>query len=128
MRKYVIIAIIAIITHGAAYYYGYNKPPQLKTVEKEVIKKDVQTVIREITRPDGTKEIETVIVDKTKETVNKVVAANPVKLPMYAVGISYNPFKQVYSADIARRVVGPFYGALSADTAGNAFVGVRVEF
>ena len=36
--------------------------------EKEVIRKDVQTVIKEVVKPDGTKETVTTIVDKSKES------------------------------------------------------------
>ena len=40
--------LILLATHGAAYYYGYKKPPQVEVKQVETVKKDVITIVKEI--------------------------------------------------------------------------------
>lgn len=112
------IAIVAIVLFVSGYGAGrYFQPPRIETKievqEKEVIKKDVVTVIKEITKPDGTKELVTVITDKSTEKKDKqfesVVSKPAEKQWLASVGV--NPFAvtDTYSAKIDRRVLGPIF-------------------
>lgn len=123
-----IISILALlITHGAAYYYGYKKPPQVEIKQVETVKKDVVTIVKEIERPDGTKEKQTTIVDKSKESTKTDTSIKKVEL-QYLVGISYNISNNSYKIDASRRLFGPVFGTVEASTNGNLFVGVKYEF
>lgn len=119
--------LILLATHGAAYYYGYKKPPQVEVKQVETVKKDVVTIVKEIERPDGTKEKQTTIVDKSKESTKTDTSTKKVEL-QYLVGISYNISNNSYKVDASRRLFGPVFGTVEASTNGNLFVGVKYEF
>lgn len=124
----VIIAVLALIlSHGTAYYYGYKKPPQVEIKQVETVKRDVVTVVKEIERPDGTKEKETTIVDKSKESTKSTTSIKKQEF-QYLVGISYNFSNQSYKLDASRRLFGPVFGTVEASSNGNLFVGVKYEF
>lgn len=119
--------LILLATHGAAYYYGYKKPPQVEVKQVETVKKDVVTIVKEIERPDGTKEKQTTIVDKSKESTKTDTSTKKVEL-QYLVGVSYNISNNSYKIDASRRLFGPVFGTVEASTNGNLFVGVKYEF
>jgi hypothetical protein len=124
----VIIAIMALVlTHGTAYYYGYKKPPQVEIKQVETVKKDVVTVVKEVERPDGTKEKVTTIVDKSKESSKTSTSIKKQEL-QYLVGISYNISTQAYKIDASRRIFGPVFGTVEASSNGNLFIGGKYEF
>jgi xanthosine utilization system XapX-like protein len=68
MKTSIIIAIVGILV---GFGLGTQIFPKIKEktieVEKEVVRKDVQTIIKVVTRPDGSKEEVTTIVDHTRE-------------------------------------------------------------
>lgn len=119
--------LILLATHGVAYYYGYKKPPQVEVKQVETVKKDVVTIVKEIERPDGTKEKQTTIVDKSKESTKTDTSIKKVEL-QYLVGVSYNISNNSYKIDASRRLFGPVFGTIEASTNGNLFVGVKYEF
>ena len=124
----VIIAGLALmLSHGTAYYYGYKKPPQVEIKQVETVRKNVVTVVKEIERPDGTKEKETTIVDKSKESTKTNTSIKKQEF-QYLVGISYNFSNQAYKLDASRRLFGPVFGTVEASSNGNLFVGVKYEF
>lgn len=124
----VILAVIGLVlSHGTAYYYGYKKPPQVEIKQVETVKRDVVTVVKEIERPDGTKEKETTIVDKSKESSKTNTSIKKVEL-QYLVGLSYNFSNQSYKIDASRRLFGPVFGTVEASSNGNLFIGVKYEF
>jgi len=120
-----IALIIAIGSHYTAYWYGSKKPAQI--IEKEVIKRDVQTIIKEVTRPDGSKIIETIIIDKSKETASKSV---PVFAPdkQWVIGAYYKLNNPTYALLISRRLLGPISASAFGDLTGNIYLGVNIEF
>ena len=82
--------------------------------EKEVIRKDVQTVIKEVVKPDGTKETVTTIVDKSKESSIKKSEEIVMKKNDWFVAAGaemrlndlQNP---VYKIEANRRILGGIY-------------------
>lgn len=127
MNKYVIIITILIITHSAAYYYGYTKPSQIQIKQVDNIKRDVVTVIKEVSKPNGIMEKTTTITDKTKE-VSKFDSIQKKADFNYLVGVSYNIEDRVYKLDASRRIVGPVFGTLELSSNGNFFIGAKYEF
>lgn len=139
--KYTIIIII--IVGAVAYASGrYLQPPKTITKEVqvvkevEVVKRDVRTVIKEVSRPDGTKIRETVIEDKSKEAKNKDQTNTSTKLveslkPQWKVqglvGINEisNP---TYGVGVERRIIGPVFAGVWVNTQKQYGVSVSLEF
>lgn len=99
--------------------------------EKEVIRKDVQTVIKEVVKPDGTKETVTTIVDKSKESSVKKSEEIVMKKNDWFVAAGaemrlndlQNP---VYKIEANRRILGDIYLGGTVNTQGA--VGVQIGF
>jgi len=104
---------------------------QVKVEEKEIIKKDIQTVIKERIKPDGTKEIETVIVDHTKEASTKTLEQVVTKKNDWyvAAGAEAQLSKlnePSYKLEVNRRIIGDVFVGATVNTQG-AF-GLQVGF
>lgn len=121
-----LIGLLAV-THYTAWWYGSQKPAEIKIVEKEVIKKDVVTQIVEIVKPDGTKETKTVIVDKSTENSIKELIQS-VRPRDWLVGAYYKVNDPAYGISVNRRVFGPVFVSVSADTQRQLSVGLGMEF
>lgn len=132
---------LALLIVGlAAYLYGrYMTPAKIETrteiQEREVVKRDIVTVIREIINPDGTKEIVTTITDNTKETKkssSKTVQTDIKLAKDWAVGISAKtniPYSNIeYSLSVDRRVFCNFFITGSISTDKQAGLGLKMEF
>lgn len=99
--------------------------------EKEVIRKDVQTVIKEVVKPDGTKETVTTIVDKSKESSIKKSEEIVMKKNDWFVAAGaemrlndlQNP---VYKIEANRRILGDIYLGGTVNTQGA--VGIQIGF
>lgn len=125
--------ITAVVTAAAVRYYYPRVDVQTIETTKDVIKTDIRTVVRVVEKPDGTKETVTETVDNTtRETKDKkshienkqndwFIAAgvnarlNAINVPSYAISVH-------------RRVLGPVFGGLTADTTGNIGVTIGLEF
>lgn len=128
-------AIILLVVGVGSYYVGrYLQTPQTKIeyVDREVVKKDVKTVIKEVTRPDGSKEVVTTIDDNSteKKDLKKTIEIQQPKL--YTVGLSAK-FTSITSApnymlQVSKKVLGPIGVSLSASTDKQIGVGVTYEF
>lgn len=99
--------------------------------EKEVVRKDVQTVIKEIVKPDGSKETVTTIVDKSKESSTKQseVIVNKKNDWFVAAGAEArlnNLQDPIYKIEANRRILGDIFVGATVNTQGA--VGVQVGF
>jgi hypothetical protein len=121
-----LVALLAV-THYGSYWYGSQKPAEIRTVEKEIVKKDVITQIVEVLKPDGTKETKTIIVDKSTEKSTKNVEVTQSKKD-WLVGAYYKVTDPAYGITVNRRILGPVFLNVSADTGRNLAVGVGLEF
>lgn len=139
------VIAIAILVVGAAGYLGgrYLQPAKVevkveeRVKEVEVVKHDVRTVIREIERPDGTKEKETIIEDKTEEERNRESEKETSKIvtnnkPQWKVGGQLTPKQGIagplYGLSVERRVLGPVFAGAFANTDKVVGLSVSVEF
>lgn len=140
-RYYLLILVIAIVV---SYAYGrYNTPVKIvtKTVIEtktvEVVHHDIQTVIKEVTKPDGTKEVTTTITDKsvdntdTNQTVDQTKVVSNEK-PQWKVNAGFTPHNPAlgyfYSATIERRILGPIFLGVQGNTDRNVALTVGLEF
>lgn len=104
---------------------------QVKIEEREVIRKDIQTIIKERTNPDGSTEKETTIVDHSKESSTKkseviVHAKNNWFVAAGAESKLSNIENPRYKIEVNRRVLGDIFVGASANTEG--MVGLQVGF
>jgi hypothetical protein len=123
--------VIAALAVSATKYMWPTVQTQVKVEEKEVIKKDVRTVIKERTRPDGTTEKETVIVDNSKESSTKTFEQKIMKKNDWFVAggvearnLQFND--PIYRVEVNRRVLGDIFVGVSANT--DRSLGVQVGF
>jgi len=136
--------IITIALTALAYAGGrYLTEPTVITKnvevikEVEVIKRDVRTVIKEVVRPDGTKETDTVIEDRTRERTrtdsdrsNETIVTN--EKPQWKVDLSTRTKIQdlipVYGASVSRRIIGPVFVGVNGWTDSSFGLSVGLEF
>lgn len=135
MRNLLIAAGVGLLI-GAAGMHTLNKP-ETKTVqvevEKEVIKKDIVTVVKEVIRPDGTKEIITTSTDKStekKDTMSSLTQTTAKKDWLVGATSSVLPdnLQPVYGILAQRRVLGPAFLGLGLNTNKQATLNVAIEF
>jgi len=123
--------VIAALAVSATKYMWPTVQTQVKVEEKEVIKRDVRTVIKERTRPDGTTEKETVIVDNSKESSTKTFEQKIMKKNDWfvAAGVEARNLQfnnPIYRVEVNRRVLGDIFIGVSANT--DRSLGVQVGF
>lgn len=131
--NYVKIAAALVLIGLLGYAIGrYVQPAKVVTQEKEVevVKHDTVTQIKEVTRPDGTKEKDTTITDRSTEVAkkeSKVVIENlkPQWMVSGTYGISAVPY---YGAQVQRRIIGPVFAGVAANTRSEVFAVVSLEF
>lgn len=118
-RNWIIITIVfALAGYSAGRFF--TKPQVVtKTVEVikevEVVKRDVKTVIKEIVRPDGTKETRTVIKDRTKEETrtetDRSTQTKVTNLPQFRIrsgfGYDFISKQSYYPVGFEKRFWGP---------------------
>jgi len=118
MENFKVIATGSLILLALGYGVGrYVQPAKeitkIEQVEKEVIKKDVVTVTKEVTRPDGTKETVTTTTDNSVEQKDKQFESTVSKPTekQWLIGLGVNPIKytETYSVRVDRRVLGPLF-------------------
>lgn len=100
-----------------AYWYGSQKEPKVEYKDKIVQQTDIKTIIKEIVRPDGTTEKVTSIVDNSTKVEKKTISTKQAQW-LFNIGVrnSLTEWKPIYSAQVQRRLAGPFYVGASADT------------
>lgn len=128
------IAIALLVCIGLGYGIGrYVQPAKVEVKEttKEVIKRDVVTVVKEITRPDGTKETETRTEDRSTETSDtaknsKVTAQRPAWKVNGMIGYVSDKSKTEYGVMVQKDYIGPV--SLGAYATTEKTVGLTVGF
>lgn len=134
--KYYIVGLLCVL---AGYAAGMHlQPPKIETKEIQVVKevetirKDIRTVIKEVEHPDGTKEKETTIEDKSmvkkdSETV-KVVSTSRLDWKLQGIINLKDIAVPIYGLDLERRIIGPFSAGAWATTQLDYGVSVSFEF
>lgn len=139
MDKIKIYAIVSLILLVTGYGLGrYVQPPQevIKTEiqEREVVRKDIVTIVKEITKPDGTKETVTTTTDNTverKDTKTEHLETKIVEKQWFiAAGVARESLvsENIYQLSVNRRILGPIYAGLSANTEKQFGLNVGMEF
>lgn len=120
MNSKIVVAAL-LLGLGGGFMIAKHFYPTTKTEikEVEVIKKDIVTIVKTITRPDGTKEETSTTTDRSTErntsTYSKVDKTDRYMVSGLARIQSYGQ-QPVYGAIAQMRVVGPLWVGLTADT------------
>lgn len=130
------VVVIALLTLGLGFYLGKqaSSVSETTTQEQDTTKKDVVTIIKEVTRPDGSKETTTTVTDHTKETENKQSSATVI-VPVVAmnkasVSVLSSSFKDVdsYTLSYERRLAGPIWVGANYNTKQIYGLSIGMEF
>lgn len=119
---------------GAALIWALYPPMESKVEYKDriVVQEKVVTRIIEKKAPDGSSETITEIIDESKKEQDTSLLVSKIAKKQYVVGVhasteySWN-VKPEYSVSVARRLVGPVFGSVTASSERVA-VGVLYEF
>jgi hypothetical protein len=125
-KKFFILTVALLAAFGLGYWKGNSAVPKTVEVEKEVIKRDVKTVVREITRSDGSKETITEIVDKTKEQASRsTTVIPPAKIAAIISATAqsnYKDLRPVYGVLVQRPIMERLVVGAGINTEGTAVV------
>lgn len=133
MKSTIITGLICLLLGGGL---GTLLFPQTKEkvveVEKEVVVKDVVTVTRIVTRPDGTKEELVTVTDKTKEnkqsTSTKTVAKSTWHASIGAKSKIDRLQVDLYTIQIEKRILGDLFIGVTGSTDKTVGLTVGMEF
>lgn len=131
MNKYVAVLVLGIVA-GALAVYQFRPPEvRVEVQEKEIVRTDTKTVTRVVERPDGTKET---VIESTDKSVSKATKSESVTKTLqknWNVAIAAHTNRELelhYSVHVQRRVLGPFYAGVSANTIGMVGLSLGMEF
>ncbi len=126
-RVAILVLVTAIASAGITRYFF----PQNIEVEKDIVHNDVRTIVKTITKADGTTE-------KTEETIDKSIKDDSstkktavVKNQwMFDVGARANPTNLTvfYDVQAQRRILGPFFLGAKVSTDKTVGVSIGMEF
>lgn len=138
------VVLAILISAGVGYAGGrYVQPAKVVTKIKEVtktvqvVKHDTVTVVKEVTRPDGSKESTTTITDHDVDTTDsstktsisqKISNEKPQWKASGLAGYNFSKLNPVYGAQIERRIIGPIFVGAWGNTDKAAGVALSIEF
>jgi hypothetical protein len=129
LTKIAILIVSFIVGAGLGYYL--KKPQTIeKQTEIEVVKKDVVTVVKEITKPDGSKEIVTTTTDRSQENraKDKVIKTQPKRDWKISASVEKNDKREFYGLGIEKRIFDNIWVGVKANTDKSVGITVGVEF
>ncbi len=139
MKIKILYILLPILLFAGGFYTAKKFSPtietRIQTQEKEVVKNQIQTVVKTYTT-DGkvasetiTTDKSTILTDKKSDDKSKVVLPDPKKDWKVSLGISPTRYQQVegYSLQIERRILGPWYLGVQASSEAQRVV-VGFEF
>lgn len=113
--KYVLplLLVMCVVTAVVTRYYFPQVQTKTEVVEKEVVKNNVRTIIKEVVKSDGTKETVTEIVDKTERKEESKKSQIKIAKKDWMFGLTYNRNVSEnisgYQLSVSRRQIGPFF-------------------
>lgn len=128
----ILVILVAVASAGLTRYYFPQVEFKNTETVKEVVRNDIRTIVKEVVRPDGTKEIITETTDKTvkkEESKNEtIIAAKPQW--MFDIGARTNLSDRdiYYDLQVQRRVLGPFFLGAKLSTDKSIGVSIGMEY
>lgn len=132
-NKVVVVVCAACLALGLYLGKTMFATVETKEVQKEVVRKDIVTVVKEVVRPDGTKETETISTDKSVEKSDKTVVMSAVNAaPNWFISASLERNSldgpSVYGVQVERRILGPFSLGVRVNTEKTVGLVIGMEF
>jgi Na+-translocating ferredoxin:NAD+ oxidoreductase RnfG subunit len=129
----ILLVLVAAASAGITRYYFPQVEFRNTETVKEVIRNDIRTIVKEVVRPDGTKEIITETTDKSvkKESSTSETLLMAKKQWMFGVGAAAKLSDRdviVYDLHVQRRILGPFFLGARAATDKSVGVSIGMEF
>lgn len=132
--NYKLIAVYTLVIIGISVGTTKKLWPtvdkQVKIEEREVIKKDIQTVIKEVVKVDGTKETTTTIIDHTKEaserTLEKIIFKKNDWFVAAGAETKLAEIIPVYKIEANRKIFGDVFLGVTVSTQGA--IGLQLGF
>lgn len=132
LAQKILSVIILCVVGSATFYIGRETaPPNIKEVVKVEHQNDIVTVVKEVVRPDGTKETETTKTDKsviTKEESKTITLAKALNQVTIGSDFNFRQGQQEYSIAYQRRVLGNIWAGASGNSNGSVGLLVGLEF
>lgn len=123
---------IALLSVALTRYYYPRVDVQTVETTKDVIKTDIRTVVKVVERPDGSKETVTETVDNTTRTTKDTKSHTEIKQKDWVLTVGartqLTALEPVYLVVVQRRVLGPVFSGLAADTKGSIGLTIGLEF
>ena len=122
----ILCLLVAVISAATARYFF----PQIRIEEKETVRRDVRTIIREVVKEDGSHETITEIIDRSKEEKKNLQLLPSKKDWFFTVSHGAKDFTKEpeQSVGIYRRILGPGVIGLTISTSRVYSVNVGLEF
>lgn len=133
MKNIVITGGICLLIGAGlgAYLFPQTK---IETVEKEkeVVRKDIVTVVKEVIRPDGTKETTSTTTDKSRENKDSTLVSK-IKQSSYLISVSAatsdTKLQDIeYGLQVQKRIFGPLFLGATINTKKSVGLSVGMEF
>lgn len=135
------LAITSLIIAGASVYvtrtFWQKEIVRVEVKEKETVKKDIVTTIKEVKRVDGSIERSETIVDRSTENRRTNTNYEKITTPQKNWNVSVYADKSIenfalsaefYGVHIQRRILGPFFLGVKADTNKTIGLSIAMEF
>ncbi len=120
---------------GGRYVQPANIVTQIKEITKtvEIVKHDTTTTTHETKHPDGTIDTDTTVVnhdiDMSHSNNSKVTESfKPQWKASALAGYNLSTFEKVYGAQVDRRIIGPVFAGIWANTNHSGGLSVSLEF
>lgn len=133
MKAYIATAVIALAVglYSGSRLFSTAKIEQVE-VEKEVVRKDIVTVVKEVIKPDGTKETTSTTTDKSKEkksaTTTLKVAQNQWHTSLTVSTANIQLTDLSYRLTVERRILGYLFLGVSLDSNKQVGLTAGMEF
>lgn len=132
MNKALTVLVVSIGLLGLGYAVGrYLQPTKVEIKKEVIIQKEIHTVIKKVTDPNGTITEVTVIDDKSNEASKESTTITAIKSQWRAqglVGFGTTKIGPIYGVGIERRILGPISAGLYGNTNNELGVSVSIEF
>jgi hypothetical protein len=116
-QKILLVLIVALVGYAIGRYAQPAKViKEIKEVEVEKVRTEYRTIVKTVTKPDGTKEVtettenininESTSISESKTTIENI---KPQWRLGALAGIEVTSSDFIYGAQVERRVLGPFF-------------------
>lgn len=128
----ILVILVAVASAGITRYYFPQVEFKNTETVKEVVRNDIRTIVKEVVRADGTKEIITETTDKSvkkEESKSQTIISSKPQW-MFDVGARTNLSDRdiYYDLQVQRRVLGPFFLGAKLSTDKSIGVSIGMEY